>query len=96
MADAIPRPEAGSPQRDMNADNKSSQSTWPSMAQKYRDRIRANPRDLEARVTLGMAYRLCQDYPAALAVWHSILEVDPRHEVAKRLIHTVEAEFMRE
>lgn len=58
-----------------------------------RQRIQTNPKDMEARLVLGMTYRLRGDYRAALELWSSILEIDPSHDPAKQLLRSLEREL---
>jgi len=59
------------------------------------ERVRKNPKDLEARVLLGMTYRLQGDFAAAIETWKGILEIDPAYAPAKGLIRSVQAELMK-
>lgn len=69
---------------------------WPKLTiQDCRERIRRDPGDLEARLVLGMAYRLQGDRLAALELWKSILEFEPSHAPAKQLIRSMEMELMK-
>lgn len=63
--------------------------------QECRERIRRNPEDLEARVLLGMTYRLEGDFAAALETWKGVLEIDPGYAPAMRLIRSLQAELTR-
>lgn len=69
---------------------------WPKLTlQECRERIQTNPKDLEARLILGMAYRLQGDYAAAIETWKGILAIDPTHDPAKQLIRSLQAELMK-
>lgn len=69
---------------------------WPNLSRgECRDRIRKNPKDLEARLALGMTYRLQGDYRAALEIWRSILDIDAAHAPAKGLIRSLHAELAK-
>lgn len=50
---------------------------------------------MEARLILGMTYRLQGDYRAALEMWNSILEIDPSHDAAKQLVRSLRMELMK-
>lgn len=58
-------------------------------------RIQVNPKDLELKMILGMAYRLRGDYRAALETWKSILDINPAHGPAKQLIQSLQAERLK-
>ncbi len=58
-----------------------------------RQRILADPKDLEARLVMGMTYRLCGDHRAAIEMWMSILEINPSHDPAKQLLRSLEKEL---
>jgi len=94
MAGAIPWSETENPQRDM-IPRINQRSIWSATMRECRSRIKMNSKDLEARLTLGMTYRLCQDFAAALATWQSILEIEPKHDAARKAIRAVEAELVR-
>lgn len=69
---------------------------WPKLTvQDCRERIQKDPEDLDARLVLGMTYRLQGDPRAALELWKSILEFDPSNVPAKQLIRSLELERMR-
>lgn len=69
---------------------------WPKLTlEDCRARIQRDPKDLEARMILGMAYRLQGDHRVALDIWNSILDIDPSHEPAKQLVRSLHAEHMK-
>ncbi|MBI4375118.1 MAG: tetratricopeptide repeat protein [Elusimicrobia bacterium] len=69
---------------------------WPNLTiQDCRERIQRDPKDMEARLILGMTYRLQGDYRAALEMWNSILEIDPSHDAAKQLVRSLRMELMK-
>ncbi len=69
---------------------------WPKLTvQDCQGRIQRNPKDLEARLVLGMTYRLRGDLRAAAEMWKSILEIDPSHVPAKQLVRSLLAERMK-
>ena len=55
--------------------------------------LRRDPRDVEARLKLGLAYRKGGDFRAAAAVWRSALELEPGNVQAKRLLRALKEEM---
>lgn len=60
-----------------------------------REAVHLDPLSPEARLLLGIAYRMNRDYEKSLECLRDALQLNPQHEETKRLLHEVKAERRR-
>lgn len=60
-----------------------------------KEAAKLDPLSTEARLLLGILYRLQQDYRLALESFRDVLLLEPQHEEAKRLLQEVRGERRR-
>jgi tetratricopeptide (TPR) repeat protein len=60
-----------------------------------REAVQLDPLSAEARLLLGIGYRMQGDYRQSLECLRDALQLDPQYEQAKRLLHEVRAERRR-
>lgn len=60
-----------------------------------REAAQLDPLSSQARLLLGIAYRMKRDYRRSLECLRDALQLDPQHDETKRLLHEVRAEWRR-